>query len=106
MRLTEQELNGIINGISGFITKTPAMLRLYGSRIDDTKKGGDVDLMLIAPSEIQTALKIRKHEILVAIKEHIGDRKIDLLICDFVSIEKDPFLDLIFPTSILLKTWH
>lgn len=83
MRLSDIEVMGIINGIDPFITTRPADLRLYGSRVDDTKKGGDIDLML----------------------KNIGDRKIDLLIFDTLSLESDPFIALTFPSSISLKEW-
>lgn len=105
MRLTDNDITGIINGISHFVTHVSAELRLYGSRVDDNKKGGDIDLMLIVPVHAIKNLKEVKHKILAAIKKNIGDRKIDLLICDRSSLETDPFLTLVFPTSVSLKKW-
>ena len=106
MRLSNSEIDGIIQGITPFITITPAELRLYGSRVDDQKKGGDIDLLLIVPSNLKDTIKFEKHKILAKIKNNIGDRKIDLLICDDASLQSDPFVTLIFPTSTALKTWE
>lgn len=105
MRLKNTEIIGIANGIESFITANPVDLRLYGSRLDDNKKGGDIDLMLIVPSESKNLMQMDKYKILVQIKNNIGDRKIDLLICDASEVESDPFIALVFPSSVSLKVW-
>ncbi len=105
MRLKDTEVTGIINGIEPFITVHTVELRLYGSRVDNNKKGGDIDLMLIVPPDAKNHMREIKHKILAEIKKNIGDRKIDLLICDALSLESDPFIAVIFPYSISLKEW-
>ncbi len=105
MRLKDAEIMGIVNGIEPFLTIFPVNLRLYGSRVDDNKKGGDIDLMLIVPADAKDHMKEIKHKILTEIKKNIGDRKIDLLIFDSFSLESDPFIALVFPSSISLKEW-
>lgn len=105
MRLKDAEVMGIVNGIEPFITIRPVELRLYGSRVDDNKKGGDIDLMLIVPTDAKNPMKEIKHKILAEIKKNIGDRKIDLLITDAYSLESDPFVALVLPSSISLREW-
>ena len=106
MRLTEIEISGIIRAIENQSLIQEGELRLYGSRVDDAKKGGDIDLMLIIQNkEIKKRLVENKHQILAQIKNNIGDRKIDLLICDSEAIETDPFVGLIYPESIIIKRW-
>lgn len=105
MRLNNNEVSGIINGIEPFLTSNPVDLRLYGSRVDDGKKGGDIDLMLVVPPDATSHIMDVKHKILAEIKKNIGDRKIDLLICEPSQVESDPFIALIFPTSLSLKVW-
>jgi predicted nucleotidyltransferase len=51
---------------------------LFGSRVDNSLKGGDIDLYLL-PEE-RTDLLHKKLRFLVMLKKHIGDRKIDVLI--------------------------
>lgn len=106
MRLTEQEKLGLIDAIEQTSPLKTAELRLYGSRVDDTKKGGDIDLLLIVPNkELKENVIRNKPEILVSMKNNIGDRKIDLLICDAEAVELDPFIELVYPQSIVLKKW-
>lgn len=106
MRLTDNEISGIIEGIEKLSSIYSSELRLYGSRADDNKKGGDIDLLLVILSnELKQNLVENKHRILAQIKKNIGDRKIDLLICNSEAIEDDPFVGLIYPESVILKKW-
>ena len=49
---------------------------LFGSRVDDTKKGGDIDLYIKSPTGSDLAHKVR---FLIAIEEKIGEQKIDVV---------------------------
>ena len=51
---------------------------LFGSRVDDTQKGGDIDLYIDAQN-IQNRLE-KKLKFLALLKQRIGDQKIDLII--------------------------
>ena len=106
MRLSNKQIDGIILSLSNFIGNERAELRLYGSRVNDRLKGGDIDLLLLV--EKQTLIKElheKKHYILSAIKKIIDDQKIDLLIADKSSINDDNFLKMIVPTSVAMYTW-
>jgi predicted nucleotidyltransferase len=106
MRLTEKDKLGLIEAIEQKSLIKVGELRLYGSRVDDSKKGGDIDLLLIVPNkEFKQSLVENKHKILAHIKRNIGDRKIDLLVCEAEAVELDPFVGLIYPTSVVLKKW-
>ncbi|RLA80673.1 MAG: nucleotidyltransferase domain-containing protein [Epsilonproteobacteria bacterium] len=50
---------------------------LFGSRVDDTKKGGDIDLYLV----IENKINIFKNKIkfLAKIKRELGEQKIDVI---------------------------
>jgi hypothetical protein len=106
MRLTEQEISGIIDAIEQHLPVKNGELRLHGSRADKVKKGGDIDLLLVvANAELKKDLADNKHKILYQMKQNIGERKIDLLICETQDIEHDPFVSLVYPSSIILKKW-
>ena len=76
MRLTEREQKNIKEAFSRVFKH--GTLYLFGSRVDDSKKGGDIDLY-VEPREVSSLGK-KKVAFLVALKQGIGDRKIDVVI--------------------------
>jgi len=50
---------------------------LFGSRVDDTKKGGDIDLYLLIEDKIDLFKK--KLKFLAKIKKELGEQKIDVV---------------------------
>jgi len=50
---------------------------LFGSRVDDTKKGGDIDLYLEVIDK--SSLFEKKIKFLSRLKQHIEDQKIDVV---------------------------
>ena len=50
---------------------------LFGSRIDDDKKGGDIDLYLVVKNHIN--LFEKKLKFLSRIKRELGEQKIDVI---------------------------
>jgi hypothetical protein len=106
MRLTPEELAALIKALDEYIERMSAELRLYGSRTDDRKKGGDIDLLLLVHDlDFKKKLVSEKHHILASIKECLGDQKIDLNIALFSELQQDAFLEVIYPDSVLLKKW-
>ena len=47
---------------------------LFGSRIDDNKKGGDIDLYLVTNYDFNKELEFR-----ILLQEKLGEQKIDIL---------------------------
>ena len=77
MRLQDFEINSIkstVNHIFGNGSKVV----LFGSRVYDNVKGGDIDLY-IQPSDINNLWE-KKINFLVQLKSAIGDQKIDVII--------------------------
>lgn len=107
MRLNSIEINGLIKAVEEYIGFYPAELRLYGSRTDMNRRGGDIDLLLILfEPALYQELSLKKHYLLYRMKELIGDQKIDLKIIRQDEITQDPFLQTVFPHSLLLKSWR
>jgi len=50
---------------------------LFGSRVADTKRGGDIDLYLVVPD--LKGLAIKRVEFLVALKRDIREQKVDVV---------------------------
>ena len=80
MRLKQTEIDAI-KKVSKMVFGENSTTLLFGSRIDDIKRGGDIDLYIqynpTNPDENQYQLKIK---FLVQLKKIIGDQKIDVLI--------------------------
>jgi hypothetical protein len=89
MRLTESEIKAFKTSIEKFTQNYK--LYLHGSRIDDSKLGGDIDLFLILPDEIYQEIALKKHYILANIKMLIGDQNIDLSILSESKSQTDFF---------------
>lgn len=107
MRLSQKHIEDLIQVLSDEIKLRPAELFLYGSRADDSLKGGDIDLLLVLHEEVFASLLIqRKFHILNQFKKKIGDRKIDFSILTSQQANQDPFYQEALKKSILLKTWN
>jgi predicted nucleotidyltransferase len=75
MRLSQFELHSIKQSFtSTFQTGT---LYLFGSRIDDTRKGGDIDLYICSDDTNKVKKKL---SFLVKLKRLIGEQKIDVVL--------------------------
>ena len=77
MRLQPSEIN-TIKAITRQVFGKDSKVILFGSRVNDKVKGGDIDLYLQTPENSKAAEK--KIEYLVALKSTLGDQKIDVII--------------------------
>lgn len=59
---------------------------LFGSRVDDQKKGGDIDLF-IQPANPMSDLFACKIRFLRSLKNKIGEQKIDIVLAPFAPEE-------------------
>jgi len=93
MRLTDKETKTILNAFESIDDN--AEIYLFGSRIDDTKRGGDIDLLVHSQDIDKKILRRVKWQLL----ELLGEQKIDILLSKQL---KEPFVRLILPTSVKL----
>ena len=94
MRLSERERKEILATVRLFDEN--ARVFLFGSRADDSKKGGDVDLLVLS----ETISPLERARIRRVICDRIGDQKIDLLIAANLT---DPFVKMARSSGILLQ---
>jgi predicted nucleotidyltransferase len=76
MRLSEHTKTSIITVFEQIFQK--GTIYLFGSRVDDQQKGGDIDLFVVPKSLDNIANK--KIAFLVLLKQMIGEQKIDVVI--------------------------
>jgi len=95
VRISEEDIFIIKSTILKYIQN--AKIILFGSRIDDNKKGGDIDLLFLTDKKLTFAQKSRfKNDFF----QRFGEQKIDIV--NFTFDEQTAFKDIILTNSILL----
>lgn len=103
MRLSDLEKQGIIDAVNKICSSNHYELRLYGSRADDTKKGGDIDLLLILSNHKEAeTLRYKKWDLLTELIKNIGEQKIDLSIATQDEIYQKAFLKMAYTDSVVI----
>ncbi len=95
MRLTSFQQHSIRESVERFLPD--AKVLLYGSRVDDTKRGGDIDLLVLTNTPFEQSVK---YKILASLYRQIGEQKIDLSIED--SDRQSDFTRLVIGDAIVL----
>jgi predicted nucleotidyltransferase len=98
MRLTVKEKSLITQTFQNIFKQ--GSLYLFGSRVDDTKRGGDIDLFIDIPYQLDIKEELeKKSQFRLKLYEMIGEQKIDIIVSKDKSrsIEKE-----ILRTGILL----
>lgn len=77
MRLTDVEVQAI-KAAAAETFGASAVVRLFGSRVDDAKRGGDIDLLIDVPADrVGIAYESK---FLTALFRHIDERKVDVVL--------------------------
>lgn len=79
MRLSADQIEAIRQETAHFFG-ADAQVWLFGSRADDTARGGDVDLYVQSGMSDADQLAAARFAFLARLKRRIGDRKIDLVL--------------------------
>ena len=93
MRLKDSEQTAILSTVKEFDGN--ASVYLFGSRVDDSKKGGDIDLLVLSA----TLTRDNKRAIKIKLNELLGEQKIDLVLA---ADDSDPFVKLALETGVKL----
>jgi len=76
MRLTQKQIKAINESFKEIFKS--GSIYLFGSRVDDNLKGGDIDLYI--DTDDKDNLFEKKIDFLVSLKRKIGEQKIDIVI--------------------------
>ena len=79
MRLTPQQA-AIIREAAAEVFGSEVRVWLFGSRVDDTRRGGDIDLLLQTATLPPEDAFLRKVRFLGKLEDALGERKIDVVI--------------------------
>jgi len=80
MRITVTEKKAISSSAKQiFGSKTKVVL--FGSRANDSSRGGDIDLLIIPPEDsVRSDFFNKKFQFIVKVLDRIGDQKMDVII--------------------------
>ncbi len=94
MRLSTQEVNVLKEKLDSLHKE--ARLYLFGSRVDDEKKGGDIDILVVSEKINKKDIRFLRLDFF----DHFGEQKLDIVLDngDF----KNPFTKLIKQKAVLL----
>ena len=80
MRLAEKSCE-IIRNTTREVFGADARVRLWGSRVDDRQRGGDIDLLVELPRQQKDARK-KSLTLAARLQMQLGDQAIDILVLD------------------------
>jgi len=95
MRLADEKIRLLKSTILSILPS--AKVYLFGSRVDDNKKGGDIDILIIAD---RTLNFIEEGQIERNFFKHYGAQKLDLV--SFKETDKAPFKTVALMNAIQL----
>mgnify|MGYP002629446430 CR=1 FL=1 len=79
MRLTKYEVKVIKNSFDEIFEG--GEIYLFGSRVDDAKKGGDIDLFLDLKNNLNMTQELdKKSRFKIELEDKLGEQKIDVVI--------------------------
>jgi predicted nucleotidyltransferase len=99
MRLTTQQKT-IIKRVALELCSVDASVFLFGSRLDDNKKGGDIDLLIQVEHEV-TNPALLAAQIQAKVMRQIGEQKIDVLLMA-PNLTRLPIHDIALNQGVLL----
>ena len=94
MRLTHKEIALLKEELKSLSEE--AQLYLFGSRVDDAKRGGDIDLLVVSGKLDRKDLR----RLRLAFHAEFGEQKMDILLDD--GTFKNPFHRMIREKAVLL----
>jgi len=80
MRLTSKQI-AAIELAARECFEPHSTVRLFGSRLDDARRGGDIDLLVETPSPLEPkALVDRRNRFIARLYRLLGEQRIDVLV--------------------------
>lgn len=79
-----------------YLLDTNIVIYFFGSRTDDTKKGGDIDLLVVSDKLSKKDLRYLRIEFF----KHFGEQRLDIILDN--GKFQNPFIKYILPKAVLL----
>lgn len=78
MRLTEDDRRRIVQ-LTAEVVGSDARVLLFGSRVDDARRGGDIDLLVTLPRPVDRPALLAA-ELGARLERALGERRIDIVL--------------------------
>ena len=78
MRLTHEQARTIVSATTE-LAGVGARVRLFGSRLQDALRGGDIDLLIECPEPVLRPVRLAT-QLTARLQRELGDRRIDVLV--------------------------
>lgn len=101
MRLTPNQVSAIKQAAIRFFGPDATVL-LFGSRADDSKRGGDIDLYIQTSKESISEIVRSETAFLADVKMKLGDQKIDVLVDYPTRKTRPPIFEIARKTGVAL----
>ena len=79
MRLAPEQITAIKEAVTEYFGADASVL-LFGSRVDDSQRGGDIDLLIQTSKDNLSDIVRSEIAFLADVKMKLGDQKIDILV--------------------------
>jgi len=99
MRLTDHQI-AAIRILAHQLAGTQSRVRVFGSRIDDTQQGGDLDLMLELPEPVENPAFLAA-QLAAKVSRLMNGRKVDVLL-SAPNLMRLPIHDVAFKEGVIL----
>ena len=99
MRLTQEQRSAILTTVRAVVGQA-ASVRLFGSRIDDLRRGGDIDILVVCQERVEQSA-LTSARIGAGLQQALGERRIDVVIMA-PNIRKQPIHRVALETGIEL----
>jgi len=99
MRLTDHQI-AAIRILAHQLAGTQSRVRVFGSRIDDTQQGGDLDLMLELPEAVENPAFLAA-QLAAKVSRLMNGRKVDVLL-SAPNLMRLPIHDVAFKEGVIL----
>lgn len=92
MRLSKEAIAALVSVFEASPMLDSSELFLFGSRVDDSKRGGDIDLLWVVSSRDLPSLIALKSDFKSKLSASVGEQRVDLVIANEERLHTDPFL--------------
>ena len=106
MRLSTDQIQAIRQAATAAFGQGTSVW-LFGSRVDDAKKGGDIDLLVCPQAHTDEDATVehqgfmQKIKMLTLLERHLGERKIDIVVEQ--AQDTRPIIEVAYTTGIKLQ---